>query len=93
MANQVEPGTMGGSLPDSAAVNEAHGGAAAHPSFHGRPVSWAAVSIIMVGFAVGGLAMILGHHGPIWWLFWVGAALAAVGLLISFATNTFEDWY
>jgi hypothetical protein len=37
--------------------------------------------------------MVFGHHGPIWWLFWVGAALAAAGLLISLATNTFEDWY
>lgn len=92
MANQVEPGTMGGSLPDRTTLNAAHGGAA-HPSFHGRPVSWAAVSIITVGFVVGGLAMIVGHHGPTWWLFWVGAALAVVGLLISLATNTFEDWY
>lgn len=93
MANQTEPGTVGGSLPDSTTVNEAHGGGAAHPSFHGRTVSWVAVSIIMVGFLVGGLAMMVGNHGPTWWLFWLGVALAVVGLLISFATNTFEDWY
>jgi hypothetical protein len=92
MANQLEPGTMGGSLPVGTTVNEAHGGAA-HPSFHGRTVSWVAVSIIMIGFVVGGLAMIVGHHGPTWWMFWAGTALAVVGLLVSFATNTFEDWY
>jgi len=92
MANQVDPGTIGGSVPDRATVNEAHGGAA-HPSFHGRTVSWVAVSIIMAGFLVGGLAMILGHGGPIWWLFWTGVALAVIGLLASVATNTFEDWY
>jgi hypothetical protein len=92
MANQVEPSTAGGSLPQHA-LNEAHGGPAAHPSFHGRTVSWVAVGIIMAGFLTSGLGMIFGHHGPIWWLFWVGAALAAAGLLISFATNTFEDWY
>jgi hypothetical protein len=60
-----------------------------HP-FHGRPVSWVAVSIIMVGFLVGGLALVF---GPTWWLFWVGLGLAAVGGLLALATNIFEDWY
>jgi len=63
------------------------------PPYHGRRVSWIAVSIIMAGFLVGGLALIFGSHGPTWWLFWVGSGLAAVGLLTSIATNTFEDWY
>ena len=93
MANQVEPSMVSGSLPDVATLNEAHGGPAAHPSFHGRTVSWVAVSIIVTGFVAGSLGMLFGHHGPIWWLFWVGAALAAAGLLMSLATNTFEDWY
>lgn len=61
-----------------------------HATFHGRRVSWVAVSIVMVGFLVGGLALIF---GSIWWLFWTGAGLAALGLLMSIATNTFEDWY
>jgi hypothetical protein len=56
-------------------------------------VSWVAVGIIAVGFIVGGLALVFGHGGPIWWLFWVGAGLAALGLLVSVATNMFEDWY
>jgi hypothetical protein len=64
-----------------------------YPSYHGRPVSWVAVSIIMAGFLVGGLAMVFGHGGPIWWLFWVGAGASALGLLIMLATRTFEDWY
>jgi hypothetical protein len=92
MANQLEPGTMGGSLPDNLAVNEANGGTA-YPAFHGRAVSWVAVSIITVGFVIGGLALIFGHGGPTWWLFWTGSAVAVAGLLISFATNTFQDWY
>lgn len=80
-----------------------HGGEVAHgsasgpvgpfPSYHGRRVSWTAVSIMMVGFLIGGLAMVFGHGGPLWWLFWVGAGVAVLGLLISLATNTFEDWY
>jgi hypothetical protein len=64
-----------------------------HPPFHGRRVSWVAVSIIMAGFLIGGLAMIFGHHGPTWWLFWAGVGIAVVGVLLTFATNTFEDWY
>ena len=80
-----------------------HGGAVAHgsasgpagpfPTHHGRTVSWIAVSIMMVGFVVGGLAMVFGHGGPLWWLFWVGTGIAVLGLLVSLATNTFEDWY
>jgi hypothetical protein len=59
-------------------------------AFHGRRVSWVAVSIIMVGFLVGGLALVF---GPTWWLFWVGLGVAAVGGLLAMATNIFEDWY
>jgi len=64
-----------------------------HPPFHGRTVSWVAVSIIMVGFLIGGLALIIGHHGPTWWLFWAGVGVSVLGFLITFATNTFQDWY
>jgi hypothetical protein len=66
---------------------------APYPTYHGRTVSWVAVGIIVVGFIVGGLALIFGHGGPIWWLFWVGVGLSALGLLVSVATNMFEDWY
>jgi hypothetical protein len=66
---------------------------AAHVAYHGRPVSWVAVSLIMVGFVVGGLALVFGHHGPTWWLFWTGAGLAAIGALLALASDIFEDWY
>jgi hypothetical protein len=58
--------------------------------FHGRPVSWVAVSLIMVAFLVGGLALIF---GPTWWLFWAALGLAAVGGLLALATHIFDDWY
>ncbi len=64
-----------------------------HAPFHGRTVSWVAVSILTAGFLVGGLALILGDHGPLWWLFWTGVGISVLGLLTSLATNTFEDWY
>ncbi len=68
------------------------GHAGPYPTFHGRAVSWVAVSIMMAGFLVGAFALVLGTHGPLWWLFWTGAGITALGLLIAFATNTFEDW-
>jgi hypothetical protein len=63
------------------------------PSYHGRPVSWVAVGIIVIGFVLGGLGLMLGHGGPIWWLFWTGGGVAVLGVLMSLVTNTFEDWY
>jgi hypothetical protein len=63
------------------------------PSYHGRNVSWFAVGLMTVGFVVGGLGLILGHGGPTWWAFWLGAGVAVLGLLIALATNMFEDWY
>ena len=65
-------------------------GGAAPASHHGRPVSWVAVSTMMVAFLIGGLGLVL---GPRWWLFWVGVGLCAVGGLLALATNIFEDWY
>jgi hypothetical protein len=60
------------------------------PAFHGRTVSWVAVSIIMAAFLAGGLALCF---GPLWWLFWVALGVAAVGGLLALATGIFDDWY
>ncbi|HET7141699.1 MAG TPA: hypothetical protein VFJ03_04380 [Candidatus Limnocylindria bacterium] len=72
---------MPGSLPDPGHT---------HAAFHGRPISWVAVSLMMVGFLVGGLALVF---GPSWVVFWVGAGLVAIGGLLALATDIFEDWY
>ncbi len=109
MANQVDPATMGGAPSRGATahgeVTAASPGAVApaggpsvsqlgpFPAFHGRKVSWVAVAIVTAGFLVGGLSLVFGHHGPTWWLFWVGAGTAVLGMLLTLVTNTFEDWY
>jgi hypothetical protein len=105
MANQVEPGTVEGAVSGPAAsgstpegrpayVGQAPGSPVApYVTFHGRTVSWVAVSTIMVGFLVGGLGLAFDHHGPIWWLFWLGVGLAALGALTALATGIFDDWY
>ena len=91
MADQASPGPV-------ASVGQ-EGGALAQPvppsyqapePFHGRPVSWVAVSIIMAGFLVGGLGLVF---GPTWWLFWAGLGAAIVGGLLALGTHIFEDWY
>ncbi len=89
MAEQATTGTV-----------EGRGGTAAQPvvsaahdseHFGGRGISWAGTAIVCVGFIIGGVAFI--PH-PIWWLFWVGAAVAIVGcLILAFAKTMSEDWY
>jgi hypothetical protein len=71
-------------------VSQVPGTPVSFPSFHGRTVSWVAVSLIMVAFLVGGLALTL---GPIWWLFWAALGLAVIGLLMSAGIGIFDDWY
>jgi len=60
-----------------------------HEAFHGRPVSWVAVTLIIVGFVAGGLSIVFAA----WPTFWVGAGIAAIGGLLAAFTNIFEDWY
>jgi hypothetical protein len=100
MSHQVEPGTFGsaaagpgpaGLAEQTAFVPQAAGTPVPYPpTFHGRTVSWVAVSIIVAGFLAGGLALVF---GPTWVVFWIGLGLAAVGGLLALATNIFEDWY
>ena len=60
------------------------------PAHHGRPISWAAVSIIVVGFIVGGVALIF---GPMWPLFWACCGVAGFGGIVALASGIFDDWY
>jgi hypothetical protein len=80
LTGQQAPGT----------VAEAGAGPGYYEPYHGRPVSWVAVGVIMAGFLCGGLALVA---GPAWWAFWGGVALVVVGGLLALSTNIFEDWY
>jgi hypothetical protein len=54
-------------------------------------VSWTGVTIAIIGSIIGGVAFVPQLH---WWLFWVGAGVMAVGLLILGFAKTFStDWY
>jgi hypothetical protein len=61
-----------------------------HEAHHGRPASWVAVSIIIVGFVVGGIAMVI---GPSWWLFWTAAAVVVIGGIMGLSSHILDDWY
>ena len=47
---------------------------------HGNtPAAWTGVLIILVGFVVGGLALVIGS----WPMFWVGVVIAVVGPIVG----------
>jgi fatty acid desaturase len=80
----------GPTAEDKAALAAATGAAAAPEGRHGRPISWASVIIMIVGFLAGGAGLVF---GPTWWLFWVGGGLAALGGILALGTGIFNDWY
>ena len=91
MADQASPGPVASVGQDGGTLVQAGPGSYQAPEvFHGRTVSWVAVSIIMAGFLAGGLGLVF---GPTWWLFWAGGAAAVIGGLLALGTHIFEDWY
>jgi hypothetical protein len=87
-----QAGTMAetGGSTGSHALDVQSGLSHIHEEHHGRPVSWVAVSIIIVGFIIGGSAMVA---GPTWWLFWTGAGIAVIGSIFAASVRVFDDWY
>jgi len=55
----------------------------------GRPVSWIAVTVMVLGFVIGGLGLVL---GPTWWLFWTGAGVTVAGGIFAWAIGIMEDY-
>jgi len=55
----------------------------------GKLTSWLAVGIMVLGFAVFGVALVL---GPIWALFWVGLAITAGGGIYGMSVGIMEDY-
>lgn len=70
---------------------EAHGTGHALEHNPGKPMSWVAIAVIVIGFLVGGIAMV--PH-PTWWAFWLGVGIAVVGCVMTLFSKTFsDDWY
>ena len=67
-----------GSSTAHAQSRAAHGGKHVH---HGRtPAAWAGVTLAMLGFLVGGFALIGGQN---WVLFWIGVALCVIAVIVA----------
>ena len=62
-----------------------------HEAHHGRPASWVAVSIIIIGFIVGGIAMVIAPEA--WWLFWTGTGIVVIGASWPRPSRILDDWY
>ncbi len=58
-------------------------------SHWGRPSSWIAVALMLVGFTVGGVGLTLGP--PVWAVVIAGAALFVVGMAIAYFIDIFKD--
>ncbi|TDB96294.1 HGxxPAAW family protein [Actinomadura sp. 7K534] len=57
-------------------------------SHAGRPKSWVAVSIIFIGFVIGGVGIVM---GPDWIVFGIGTAVAVIGGIIAMAVDIMTD--
>jgi hypothetical protein len=99
MADQVGSGTVSGATDSAAGFGPGTSDVAAagalpasheHPHYSGRPVSWVAVVIIIVGFILGGVSLVA---GPLWALFWTGAGVVVVGGILAVSVGIFNDWY
>jgi len=57
-------------------------------SHRGHAKSWVAVVMMWIGFVAGGIAMVT---GPMWWLFWVGTGIVALGGIIGVIGGIWDD--
>jgi hypothetical protein len=57
---------------------------------NGRPISWLAVFIIVIGFTIGGVGLCM--NPPIWWIFWAGCGITAAGVALGFACDMMADF-
>jgi hypothetical protein len=85
MTEQPGSRTLSGT-PTSSVAPESIG----HDSFHGRPASWVAVAITVIGFIIGGLAF---ASPPTWWLVYTGGGIALLGFIVAGFARMTEDWY
>jgi hypothetical protein len=92
VTEQAASGTMADAAGDTGAhgLDAQTGESSAHEGHHGSTASWVAVSIIIIGFIVGGVAMV---PSPKWWLFWTGAGIVVIGGIMAASVHILDDWY
>ena len=92
MTEQSAPGTMADATGNTGAhgLDAQTGVSYGHEAHHGQPASWVAAIIIIVGFIIGGVALVPHPH---WWLFWTSAGIVVIGTLYAASIHIFDDWY
>jgi nitrate/nitrite transporter NarK len=92
VADQSASGAVADAAGDTGArgLDAQTGQSYGHEAHHGRPASWVAVSIIIVGFIIGGISLTV---GPTWWLFWTGVAIVVIGGIFALSVRILDDWY
>ena len=90
MTEEPTSGTVVGDTGVRALDERASEPAWHHEEYHGRRVSWVAVTLIIAGFIIGGIALPI---GPSWVLFWVGAAIVVIGVIFAGSIRIMDDWY
>ncbi|MEU4404639.1 HGxxPAAW family protein [Streptosporangium sp. NPDC023963] len=82
-AGQATGGTHEGQGGDGGpAVHQGSGG------HGGRASSWLAVTVILLGFTIAGVALCL---GPNWPLLWMGTAVCVMGGILTLVFRVFQD--
>lgn len=54
----------------------------------GRAKSWLAVTVMLLGFIIGGVGLTL---GPNWFLFWTGGVVIVLGGILAMVFDIFSD--
>ncbi|MBB2909734.1 hypothetical protein FHS43_000980 [Streptosporangium becharense] len=54
----------------------------------GRASSWLAVTVLLLGFGIAGVALCM---GPNWFVFWMGAGACAMGGILVLVFGVFQD--
>ncbi len=76
-------------MPETTRPDEHEGHAfVASGSHAGRPKSWLAVTVILLGFIIGGVGLCL---GPNWFMVWGGVVVAALGGILALVFDVFSD--
>lgn len=54
----------------------------------GKTTSWVAVTVMLLGFLIGGIGLVA---GPWWMLFFIGVGVFAVGASFALSIGIFDD--
>lgn len=76
-------------MPETTRPDEHEGHAfVASGSHAGRAKSWLAITVILLGFVIGGVGLCL---GPSWFTVWAGVGVVVLGGVLALVFDVFSD--